>query len=52
MKVEFLSDATGTLPVKNSAGAVTAEELHRSTLCAQQMMISEVLDADQWLARL
>jgi nicotinamidase-related amidase len=52
LKAEFLADATGTLAVKNSAGEVTAEELHRSTLCAQQMMISEVLDADRWLARL
>ena len=32
--VEFLSDATGTLPLTNSAGSVTAEELHRSiSLC-------------------
>ncbi len=52
LQVEFLGDATGTLPVKNSAGEVGAEELHRSTLCAQQMMISEVLDTDRWLARL
>lgn len=52
LHVEFLGDATGTLPVKNSAGEVNAEELHRSILCAQQMMISEVLDADRWLARL
>ena len=52
LKVEFLGDATGTLAVKNSAGEVNAEELHRSILCAQQMMISEVLDTDQWLARL
>ena len=36
LKVEFLSDATGTLPVKNSAGEVSAEELHRSTLCASR----------------
>lgn len=50
--VEFLSDATGTLPVKNSAGEVSAEELHRSTLCAQQMMISEVVDTGHWLPRL
>jgi nicotinamidase-related amidase len=50
--VEFLADATGTLPVANSAGAVSAEELHRAILCAQQMMISEVLDTDRWLARL
>ncbi|WP_010582975.1 cysteine hydrolase family protein [Schlesneria paludicola] len=50
--VEFLSDATGTLPVANSAGAVTAEELHRSILCAQQMMISEVLDSKAWIERI
>lgn len=52
LKVEFLSDATGTLAVKNSAGEVGAEELHRATLCAQQMMIAEVLETEQWMARL
>ena len=51
-RVEFLSDATGTLPVKNSAGEVTAEELHRSILCAQQMLLSEVLPSSEWIARL
>lgn len=51
-QVEFLSDATGTLPVSNSAGEVTAEELHRSILCAQQMMLSEVLDVESWVKRL
>ena len=51
-KCEFLSDATGTLPVSNSAGAVTAEELHRSILVAQQMLLSEVLPTESWLARL
>jgi len=51
-KVEFLSDATGTLPVSNSAGSVTAEELHRSILVAQQMFISEVLDSTEWAKRL
>ena len=50
-KVEFLSDACGTLPVTNSAGSVTAEELQRSTLCAQQMFISEVLPSSAWLDR-
>lgn len=50
--VEFLSDATGTLPLSNSAGEVTAEELHRSILCAQQMMLSEVLDTASWIERL
>ena len=50
--VEFLRDATGTLPLSNSAGQVTAEELHRSILCAQQMLLSEVITADDWLSRL
>lgn len=51
-KVEFLRDATGTLALSNSAGEVTAEELHRSILCAQQMMLSEVLDVESWKERL
>jgi nicotinamidase-related amidase len=50
--VEFLSDATGTLPLSNSAGAVTAEELQRSILCAQQMLLSEVLPSSTWMARI
>jgi len=50
--VEFLSDATGTLALSNSAGDVTAEELQRSILCAQQMMLSEVLDVQSWVERL
>jgi hypothetical protein len=31
---------------------VTAEELHRSILCAQQMLLSEVLPSSEWIARL
>jgi nicotinamidase-related amidase len=50
--VEFLSDATGTLPLTNAAGSVTAEELHRSILCAHQMLLGEVLDSKTWLQRL
>ena len=50
--VEFLGDATGTLPVSNSAGSVTAEEMQRSILCAQQMLLSEVVDTANWLGRL
>lgn len=44
LTVEFLRDATGTLGLSNEAGEVTAEELHRSILYAQQMLLSEVLD--------
>ena len=51
-KAEFLRDATGTLPLANEAGEVTAEELHRSILCAQQMLLSEVLDLQTWLKRI
>jgi nicotinamidase-related amidase len=52
MNVEFLSDATGTLAVENSAGAVSAEELHRSILVAQQMLISTVLSTEEWSDRM
>ncbi len=52
LKAEFLSDATGTLALTNSAGQVTAEELHRSILCAQQQLLSEVLPASEWIARI
>ncbi|MFO0958630.1 MAG: cysteine hydrolase family protein [Isosphaeraceae bacterium] len=51
-QVEFLADATGTLALENAAGSVSAEELHRSILCAQQMMISEVIDLETWAGRL
>ncbi|WZO97912.1 cysteine hydrolase family protein [Isosphaeraceae bacterium EP7] len=52
LTVEFLSDATGTLPLSNAAGSVTAEELQRSILCAQQMLLSEVLPTSEWIGRL
>ena len=52
LTVEFLSDATGTLALSNEAGEVTAEELHRSILCAQQMLLSEVLDVPTWIERI
>jgi nicotinamidase-related amidase len=50
--VEFLSDATGTLPLKNAAGEVSAEELQRAILCAQQMLLSEVMSTDIWCQRI
>lgn len=51
-KVEFLSDATGTLDVSNPAGSVSAEELHRAILVTQQMRFSEVMTAEQWIGRI
>lgn len=49
--VEFLSDATGTLPLSNTAGEVTAEELQRAILCSQQMLLSEVISTQEWCER-
>ncbi|MFO0888571.1 MAG: cysteine hydrolase family protein [Isosphaeraceae bacterium] len=51
-KSEFLSDATGTLPLSNAGGTVTAEELHRSILAAQAQLLSEVLPSSEWITRL
>lgn len=50
--VEFMSDATGTLPLDNSTGQVSAEELQRAILCAQQMLLSEVISTDAWCERI
>ncbi len=50
-QVEFLSDATGTLTVENSAGKASAEELQNSILVAQQMFISQVLSLAAWKQR-
>jgi nicotinamidase-related amidase len=47
--VEFLSDATGTLPISNEAGSVTAEELHRAILVTQAMRFSRVLPTQRWI---
>lgn len=52
LKVEFLSDATGTLDVENEAGAATAQELQNSILVAQQMFLSEVVCSDVWAKRI
>jgi nicotinamidase-related amidase len=49
---EFLSDATGTLPLSNAGGQVTAEELQRSILAAQAQLLSEVLPSSEWINRL
>lgn len=50
--VEFLSDATGTLAISNSAGQVTAEELHRAILVTQAMRFAQVLSTEAWMERL
>lgn len=48
-KVEFLSDATGTLTASNYAGTVSDEELHRAILVTQAMRFSNVLNTTDWI---
>lgn len=52
MNVEFLSDATGTLAFSNSAGSVSAEEMHRAILVVQQSRFSKVMSAEEWIKNL
>jgi nicotinamidase-related amidase len=47
--VEFLSDATGTLDISNSAGEISAEELHNAILITQAMRFSKVMSTDEWI---
>lgn len=47
--VEFLADATGTLTIKNNAGEVTAEELHRAILVTQEARFSKVMTTADWI---
>ncbi len=50
--VEFLSDATGTLAFQNSAGEVSAEQLHRAILVTQQARFSQVMTTGEWIGKL
>jgi nicotinamidase-related amidase len=52
LSVEILHDATGTLPLANSGGSATGEELHRSTLVAQGQFFADVLSTDDWVGRI
>ncbi|QWP76555.1 cysteine hydrolase [Lysobacter sp. K5869] len=51
-RVEFLSDATGSLSYENSAGAVTAEEIHRVFSVVFQSRFAAVVSTDAWIAAL
>jgi nicotinamidase-related amidase len=46
--VNFLSDATGTLSVTNTAGSICDADLHRAILVTQQMRFSRVQKTDEW----
>lgn len=49
LKVEFLSDATGTLAMSNRVGALGAEELHTAVLVVLQSRFAAVLSTDEWI---
>ena len=50
--VEFLSDATGSLDYRNSAGSATAEEIHRVMSVVFQSRFAAVVTTEQWVGHL
>ena len=50
LTVEFLHDATGAVPYANSAGSVTAEEIHRAFSVVFHTRFAAVLSTAQWIA--
>ena len=49
LAVEFLSDASGSLPYANRAGSASAEELHRITTVVMQSRFAAVLTTAEWI---
>lgn len=52
LAVEFLMDASGSVPYANHAGAATAEEIHRVFAVVEQSRFAAVMTTDEWLAHL
>jgi nicotinamidase-related amidase len=48
-QVDFLSDAIGTLAVQNSAGAISAKDLHRAVMVTQAMLFTRVMKTEEWI---
>lgn len=48
-QVEFLDDASGALPYANSAGAASAEEIHRVFSVVLHSSFAAVASTDAWL---
>jgi nicotinamidase-related amidase len=49
-QVDFLSDATGTLSVRNSAGSISASDLHRAILVTMAAKFARVVGTEEWIA--
>jgi nicotinamidase-related amidase len=50
LHVEFLQDATGSLPYANDAGFASAEDIHRVFSVVMQTRFAAVATTDAWLA--
>lgn len=48
-RVNFLSDATGTLSITNAAGTISGADLHRAILVTQQQRFSHVMTTAEWI---
>ena len=52
LQVEFLMDASGSVPYANRAGAATAEEIHRVFAVVEQSRYAAVMSTEEWIAHL
>ncbi|MGH8781044.1 cysteine hydrolase family protein [Paraburkholderia sp.] len=52
LTVEFLKDATGSVPYENSAGFASAEDIHRVFSVVLQSRFAAVATTDEWIAAL
>jgi nicotinamidase-related amidase len=52
LALEYLYDATGSLPYANRAGQATAEEIHRSFSVVLQSNFAAVMRTAEWIAAL
>jgi nicotinamidase-related amidase len=50
LQVDFLSDATGTLSIQNSAGAISDCDLHRAVLVTMAMKFARMRGTEEWIA--
>lgn len=52
LQVEFLHDASGSVPYANRAGSATAEEIHRVFAVVEQSRYAAVLSTAEWIDHL
>jgi nicotinamidase-related amidase len=50
-QVDFLSDATGTLSMRNSAGSITDCDMHRAVMVTMAMKFAKVVKTREWVAK-